>query len=570
MKRKFLFLSVATLLLSVISSTVAFSQSEAVSTVGSLNIVKEVKPPILQLQGDVVFKDASGDMVIDANEKCSLTIKVKNVGMGDGYGLKAVIKTKNYAHGITLQDANLPVIKVGQTMDVTFPITSDMNTKDGIAEFVLSIEEPNGFNLPDVPVNITTRAFLSPMVEFRGHSVNPSVSSLAKMEPYSLQVLVQNTGQGKAENVNVDISLPEGVLEVGQENAITNGTLESGQTQQIIYKFIIAQTYSSTQLPIAVKIREKYGKYNKDGKIVFDVLQGEHSSGTTIVARQTTTPKTIVPVSLGSDVDIDIPKTTEKNSSLRVMIIANQNYIDEQQVSTALNDGQMMKAYCVKTLGVPESNISFLENRTKAQMEGDIESFAKTIKYNNKDKFLFFYFGHGMRATDVEDAYLLPVDGSSQNLKRTGISRQRMMQQFSKEKPVQMVVYLESCFSGAASGSSNNSENKDEMLAYAENSSGVRLSDDVPTDFTGNIILITASSEAQTANAYNSQRHNVFTYEFLKALKSNKGNVDWGTMFSTVQKNTERTAWNKIRREQTPSITVSTTLGDNWKSWSVK
>lgn len=560
--KKLFFISIIAIAQLVVSSNV-YSQTETKTSVGSLNIVKEVKPPILQQQGQINFTEPSGNRAIDANETCILSLMVKNSGMGDGYGLIGRIKTKGNVQGISTQDVTLPTLKVGQTYTVDFPITANMNTVDGEAEFILSIEEPNGFNLPEIPIKISTRAFVAPMVEFRGHIMESGAVTLAKNTPYTMQVLIQNTGYGVAENVTVSLDLPQGVVPLSDENTLNNATLNPGQTHTMKYTFIIPQAYSSSRLPLTISIQERYGKYSKNGEISFEVKEQDMIAGNTI-SPTIRKEETIVPVSLGSDVDKNIPKTTEINNSLHVMIIANQNYRNEQSVSTSLSDGRMMKEYCMKTLGVPEKNISLKEDRTNAEMQADIEAFAKTIRYNSNDKFIFFYFGHGMRDKEpqVNDAYLMPIDGSSLRLDKTGLSRNWMMQEFSKSKPKQLVVYLESCFSGATS--------EDIMLKYAENSSGLRLSDDVSSNFSGNIILLTASSKAQTANAYPSQRHNVFTYEFLKALQNNKGNVNWETMFDTVKKNTSKTAWNELGRDQEPSITISTTLGDNWKKWSVK
>ena len=562
MKRYTTLMTVSIILLLLAGKT-AQAQSEATTPVGSLNIVKEVKPPILQMVGQVAFSEPSGNRAIDAGEHCKLSLKVKNTGMGDGYGLVGRIRAKSRVSGVTVRDVTLPTLKVGETYTVEFPLEADMRTEDGMADYFLSIEEPNGFNLPEVPVTVATRAFQAPMVEFRGHIVENGALTLAKNTPYTMQVLVQNTGRGTAEQVNVSLVLPEGVYQLDEEDALRNAQMTSGQSHTIKYTFIVPQNYSRSTLPVTIRISELYGKYSKNGQISFDLREQ------TVADRTAFTPidnssEEIVVASLGSDVDRDIPSIEANNSTLHVMIVANQNYRKEQPVSTALSDGRMTREYCVRTLGVPEKNVQLLEDRTSAEMQAAVEDFARTIRYNPNDRFIFFYFGHGMRDQDatVADAYLMPVDGSSLRLQQTGISRNWMMRQFEQSKPNQLVVYLESCFSGATES--------DQMLKYGENSSGLRLVDDVKTTFAGNIILLTASSQSQTANAYPRQHHNVFTYEFLKALKNSKGNVNWGQLFDDVKRNTTRTAWNELARDQEPSIVVSTTLGDAWKKWSVK
>lgn len=538
------------------------AQSEAVTQVGSINIVKEIKPPILKMQGQVALVEPSGNRAIDAGEQCTLRLTVKNTGLGDGYGLKARIRTKNTVPGVTVRDVTMPVLKVGDTYTVDFPITANMNTVDGTADFFLGIEEPNGFNLPEVAVKVPTRAFQAPMVEFRGHIIENGALTLARNTPYTMQVLVQNIGRGEAERVNVSLGLPEGVYQLGETDGLHEAKLASGQSHTVKFTFIIPQNYTQSQLPVTVRISERYGKYAKDGQINFDV-RDQRQDDVVISGRDEDRPDIRV-ATLGSDVDRDIPRAATTNSTLHVMIIANQNYSDEKPVSTALSDGRMMKEYCHTTLGLPEDNVRLYVNRTGTQMRTNVEEFCDWIDANKGHKFYFFYYGHGMHSQNpkIEDAYLIPVDGTSLRLEKTGVSRNWMMQQFEKANPDQLVVCLESCFSGATES--------DSLLAYSEKTSGIRLVDDVKNTFKGNIVLITASSEAQTANAYPSQCHNVFTYEMLKALKDNKGNVAWGDFFEAVQENTKQTAQNKLKRKQVPSITVSSTLGDAWKDWSVK
>jgi len=543
------------------------AQSEAVTPVGSINIVKEVKPPILQRQGEVVFVEPSGNRTIDAFEQCTLRLTVKNNGMGDGYGLKARIRTKSNVPGITIKDnAALPVIKVGDTYTVEFPITANMNTADGTADFLLGIDEPNGFNLPEVAIKVPTRAFQAPMVEFRGHTIEGGPLALERIKSYTMQVLVQNTGRGEAERVNVSMYLPDSVYQLEEVEGLHDAQLASGQSHTVKFTFAVSQSYKQSTLPVTIRISERYGRYSKDGQITFnlrnrpvDTLIVEPTGDTGIVVTKDTLG------TLGSDVDRDIPRVAANNSTLHVMIIANEKYSDEKNVSTALSDGRMMMRYCVHTLGIPQKNVQLMENRTSVQMKGDVEDFCRTMRVNEGDRFYFFYYGHGMRNMDptIADAYLIPVDGTSLRLEQTGVSRNWMMKQFEKAKPNQLVVCLESCFSGAT-------EIHDSLMAYSKWSSGVRLVDDVKSTFTGNIVLITASSQAQTANAYPSQKHNVFTYELLKALKNNKGEINWGEFFEGVKSNTTRTAQNVLHREQEPSITVSSTLGDAWKKWSVK
>ena len=401
------------------------------------------------------------------------------------------------------------------------------------------------------------------------YQILDGATTLQRVKSYTLRVLVQNTGKGTAEQVSININLPDNVFRLDQNNKAAIKTLESGESRTVDFPFIINQVYAQSQLAINVHISERHGRFAKDGRIVLDV-------GTTEVVASNITPleahrntNEIVRATLRSEVDKDIPQSAVTNNGMHVMIIANQNYKNEKSISTAINDAMTMKEYCILTLGVPSNQIEFLTNRTTSEMLTDISGFAKTMQVNPNDRFMFFYFGHGMRDKDqnVEDAYLIPIDGSSSYLQMTGCSRNKMMKQFEDVHPQQLVVYLESCFSGGNSGAT---EGQSDNLAYAKGSSGARLDDNVKTQFRGNIILITASSASEEANAHVAEGHNVFSYEFFKALKTSNGDIRWGALFDEVKQKTTQTAWNKLHRDQTPSVTVSTTIGDTWKQWSVK
>lgn len=546
-----------------------FAQSEAVTPVRSVNIVKEVKPPIIKVVEQLAFSEPSGNRAIDANEECAITMTIKNEGSGDGFGLTAKIRAEGSKDGLSFSTASLSTLKVGESRTVRFPIKSNMNTSDGTVTFFVSIDEPNGFGTQEFPITVLTRAFAKPMVEVADYQIVSGATTLRKLNKYTLRVLLQNTGQGDAEQVKVMVKMPETVFPLDGGNTLSADLLESGESKTFDFNFIINQKFDEQQLKIDIVVSERYGRFAKNGLATFDV-------GTTEVVATNVKPlesqkvfRTIPKASLRSDVDKDIPRTTVSNDRMHVMIIANQNYKNEKAISTALNDAQMVSEYCVRTLGVPANQVELLTDRTTGEMLADVKGFVKTMKVNRGDHFMFFYFGHGMRDKDenVPDAYLIPVDGSAMLLHETGLSRNNMMKQFEGANPEQLVVYLESCFSGGASGATGG---QSDNLSYSEGSSGVRVADNVKTLFRGNIILLTASSGREEANAHTAEGHNVFTYEFLKALKNSQGNVNWGSLFENVKSATSRTAWNSLKREQPPSITVSTTLGDNWKKWTLK
>lgn len=61
------------------------------------------------------------------------------------------------------------------------------------------------------------------------------------------------------------------------------------------------------------------------------------------------------PKAPSSDVDLNLPVNPAVNENTFAVIIANENYQEEMKVEYALNDGEMMRQYCNKVLGLPKS-----------------------------------------------------------------------------------------------------------------------------------------------------------------------------------------------------------------------
>ncbi|MBP5328253.1 MAG: caspase family protein [Bacteroidales bacterium] len=548
----------------------AMAQVSGVSPVGSLHIGKQFLPPSFVINGKPMFKDQDNNRAINANEKCEIVLSVTNNGRGTAQGLKAVMNITGDTNELRYSKSkNIPDIKVGETREVHFVIEAGLNTVNGQAQVEVKIQEPHALGTLPQYLVLETRAFEAPLVKCMDYALEGE-GVLTLGQPFTLNMVIQNIRSGKATDVKVNVKLPTNVISGFDGTSsfyYSYSVLAPGESKDLKMPMYANLAYDKQDIPIKVKISEHYGKYAVDTTIHLK-LQEVLLSRDVIVARKKETIR-IDTASLKSDVDKNIPVAFAKNDNLYVMIIANQTYNNEQDVSTALNDGRTMQQYCIQTLGVPENQIRMYENRTYVQMKGDISSFANTMNLNkgNSDaKFMVFYFGHGMadQNKNIEDSYLLPVDATTQRqLKDQAISRNWMMEQFSNAQPRQLVVFLESCFSGAC--------NTDDLLAYGLHSSGTRF-EDKTTPFKGNILVLTASSGMQTANAYPTQRHNIFTYEFLKILQSTKGDISLGLLFDRLKQNTSATADRIYNgdRQQTPGALSSSELKNQWRNWKLK
>ena len=247
--------------------SVAFAQSN-VSAPQSFHIVKQVIPPILDVvEGSVQFIDEDKNGFINANEQCKIRLQIKNRGKGDGFGCVAKLSASGTTQGLSFNTKQLAVIKPNELVWVEIPISASMNTVTGTVTFTLLVDEPNGFGT-SATIQVGTRAFENPFVEVASYQVTGGNGGLlTKRDPFTLQVMVQNTGYGLAENVKVNVSFPSknsGIFCTSGNDEVTIPQIKSGKTQIIEYQFIANNNYTPTDLPITVQISEKYGKYAKN------------------------------------------------------------------------------------------------------------------------------------------------------------------------------------------------------------------------------------------------------------------------------------------------------------------
>jgi hypothetical protein len=548
-------------LFSICLINVAFTQTEAVSPTYTFSIKKKVEPPILDfVAGSLQFKDADGNNAINANEQCSIEFQLQNTGTGDGLNLKALVKAVGSNSGITIAASTpLATCGKGKTMSYTIPISSNMSTGDGKIDISIDIEEPNGFNPPVVNLEIDTKKFVAPSVAVVDYVVfsNNGSTSLELRKPFSLQLLVQNTGQGIAKNVTVKLPVSENVFMQSGDEITTIGTLEPGETRSIEYEFILNAKFVSTTLILKANVAESYGRYATDWTHSFALNQALASERMVVTSKKEQGVNIAV-ASLRSDVDKDIPLGIPMNKKKYALIIGNEDYskyqttLDKEvNVDFAANDARVFAEYCEKTLGYQKDNIMLIIDGTKGQMSQKLAQLVRLAEVENgQSELLFYYSGHGLPEEGSNIPYLIPVDVSGTQ-PSNGLSLSFVYDELAKFKTKKTTVILDACFSGGA-------RNK-ELVAMK----GVKVKakvDAVP----GNLVVLASSSGSEASAVYREKQHGYFTYFLLKNLQTNKGQGNLETIMTEVSQNVAREAA-RVGKNQTPNALPGVEIGDGWK-----
>ncbi len=534
-----------------------FAQTN-VSTPMSFRIEKDIVPPLLRVvPNSMIFVDENSNGVIDGNEACAIRFEVVNEGKGDGYGCVARITATGITEGISIKDVPLPVIYHGSRQRIEVPIKANSNTQTGDIEFSVIVDEPNGYGTDPITGKIGTHKLRTPYVQVASYKVvGAKGGKLNRREPFKLQIIVQNTDQGTAENVTVGLKLPENVNWLGgSEEHLNVGSLKPNETKTLEYE-LMANQRAIDKINIQVEITERTGKYANDADIPLQFGQYVGSSIAMNVERRDE-EVAIRKASLVSDVDENIPISSTKNPNSFVLILANEHYQQVASVPFALNDGNIFREYCIKTLGISEKHIKYLSDVTGNQLKAGINWLANLTEAFDYPQIIVYYAGHGIPDESSRTAYLLPVDGIISDMS-TCYKLDDLYAALGNMPASQITVFVDACFSG--------SKREDGMLVSAR---GVALKakSGVPQ---GNMVVFSAAQGDETAYPNREQQHGLFTYYLLKKLQESAGDISLKDLGDYITKQVTQQSLLINDKKQTPCVIPSASVASEWQNWKLK
>ena len=252
------------------------------------------------------------------------------------------------------------------------------------------------------------------------------------------------------------------------------------------------------------------------------------------------------------DTEITVNNVTDEKTF--VLIFCNENYKYEQPVPYALNDGNIFRQYCEKTLGIAAENIKYQPDASLNDMRIQLSLLEKKVNaFDGEARAIVYYSGHGMPSDDDKTAYLLPIDGNSA-IPMSGLSIADLYKQLGEMKSRQTMVFLDACFSGAR---------RDGQMLASSRGVAIKVKD---TPVTGNMVVFSAAQGNETAYPYKEKHHGLFTYFVLKQLHQYGGHITLGELSDYVTKQVSRTSIVKNEKSQTPSIIASNSVKD-WRNW---
>jgi len=222
------------------------------------------------------------------------------------------------------------------------------------------------------------------------------------------------------------------------------------------------------------------------------------------------------------------------------IIIGIEKYRTVPPTEYAAADAGMVRDY-LKALGILERNIEFLadDRATLSDIRKVIETKLPNMAKANS-RVIVYYAGHGAPGTIKGESYLVPYDGDPSFLADTAYPLSRLYDRLSRLKAKEVLVILDSCFSGAGGRS-----------VLAKNTRPLVMVKETPLPTSKKMIVLTSSRGSQITTSLSEVGHGAFTYFFLRALQ--EGNRDIGEVYAYLNPRVTEEA-KRQNVDQTPTI----------------
>ncbi|BCB96053.1 hypothetical protein JZK55_09750 [Dissulfurispira thermophila] len=290
----------------------------------------------------------------------------------------------------------------------------------------------------------------------------------------------------------------------------------------------------------AIKDPEKTSYY-KQAIALLERLRPKKEMVSQQLPSQVAVKQDIHPV-IKSDID-ELPTIVNKHKIIGdkdiAIIIGIEKYQGLPKSDYSKNDAKLVKDY-LKALGFQERNIELItdEKATLSAITKTIEAWLPN-RVKPDGRVFVYYSGHGAPEPKTGDAYIVPYDGDPNYLEVTGYPLKRLYAKLGELKAKEVIVALDSCFSGAGGRS---------VLAKGARPLVIMAAGAV---LPSNIVVLSATQGTQISTSSPEKGHGVFTYYFLKALKEGKKTIS--EIYEHIKPLVEDEA-KQLNVQQSPSI----------------
>ncbi|QEP42384.1 hypothetical protein D5085_04065 [Ectothiorhodospiraceae bacterium BW-2] len=206
-----------------------------------------------------------------------------------------------------------------------------------------------------------------------------------------------------------------------------------------------------------------------------------------------------------------IPKGQPAGRYDIAVLIANQHYRDGvPSVAYAHRDLAAMRAYLTTTMGYAAENILIEKDATLGVFKTLFDSNGKLKRFirPGESRVFIYYVGHGAPHPEQGDGYFVPSDADPDFIDKSGYSLQQFYANLRQMPAKEMIVVLDTCFSGTTASGLLVKNVSPGMLNIRETASTLQQG-----------VVLTSATGNQLSSWYPEKQHSLYTYYFLKGLQ---------------------------------------------------
>jgi hypothetical protein len=502
----------------------------------------------------VRFTESSGDGVIEGGEEVSLKVEVENRGEGAAKDVQVLLSGHPGLLGHLGDMKSIGDIKPGEKKAAEFKASLPVQLRRETADLKIEVGEGRGFSASEtktlkiamkpgksaVKETVEVISQLPQLVfstQLKDQNDNRILESGEEVE---LRITVENKGEGAARDVQVVLSgSPSLVSLLGEKRSI--GDVAAGERKTAEFKAVLPARISTETASVRISLMEGKGSSPAGARTLRVAMRS-------VEVRET--------VEVISEVNVDdIPmkvRDYEKKENV-ALIVGISKYREKMipEVKYAARDAEVVARYLENVGGIPRANIKVLtdDKATKSDLEAHISDWIPRRVTDHSTVFVY-YAGHGAPGPQGREAFVVPYEGHPDYPSQL-YPLQKMYDALNKLPAREVIVMLDSCFSGAKGRS-----------ITGEGTRPVSISIENPVLAGGKILIIAASSGSQMSSDYDKVRHGLFTYYLLRGMRGEasrdrEGTVDLGGLYEFVKKNVSETASLEMNRDQTPVLLPS-------------
>ncbi|BCS98582.1 hypothetical protein DSLASN_42140 [Desulfoluna limicola] len=220
-----------------------------------------------------------------------------------------------------------------------------------------------------------------------------------------------------------------------------------------------------------------------------------------------------------------------------------EDYDQTSPITYSRRSAELFTQVAMKRLGVPAENVFLLTDDGETEIQGlkgrVFPATAASIKDQLRflmrdvaegDRIYVYYSGHGLPSLmDGGHSYLLARDQAPDFIHTAPHFRvDTFYQTLAKSRADEIVVFMDSCFTGVADG----------VSVFGNGRAATRLVPKTPTFDEDRMAVITAGTERQFSNAYPEKGHRLFSYFLMKELMKDHETLE--SLYDSLFKQTRR------------------------------